>query len=356
MEPSTELASDFNVARYHELRQHLIAMPANDDAWQELISAVQRRIEERFLRPVEKLARFDGSDKLHYRPGFAILALDCLLIDTIQSFREGRVTTGDVSAAQSFKTFLSSQRFEDFTRSDRGDFFQYVRNAILHNGETRKDWKIRIDTERMLERDPATNTRTINRQLFHAAVEAEFRDLIVLVQSGNAAARETFLRRLDAMAGFPIDPLRNFYFAYGSNLKDDECRRTAPTAEGYGIAFLPAHRLAFTKHSSTRQGDAATINKDQNSMVWGYVYRTTDGDKESLRKREGGYKEVPVTVYLTPPTAGDDPTPVRAFTFTAIAECPKHCGPPLTYIDLIIGGARERQLPDDYLKTLANHH
>ena len=64
----------------------------------------------------------------------------------------------------------------------QGEFFQYVRNAILHNGETRKDWKIRIDTERMLERDPITNTRTINRRHLHAAIEAEFRDLLVLVQ------------------------------------------------------------------------------------------------------------------------------------------------------------------------------
>jgi len=90
-------------------------------------------------------------------------------------------------------------------------------------------------------------------------------------------------------------------------------------------------------------------------MVWGYVYRTTDDDREALRKREGGYKEVEVTVYLMPPTPGDYPTPVRAFTFEAFAECPKRCGPPLTYIDLITSGAKERQLPDDYLQTLASH-
>ena len=128
----------------------------------------------------------------------AILALDCLLIDTIQSFREGRITTGDVSPAQSFKTFLSSQRFADFTRSDRGEFFQYVRNAILHNGETRKDWKIRIDTKRVLERDPVMKTRTINRHHFHTAIEQEFRDLVAVLESGDVKARQQLLRRLEA--------------------------------------------------------------------------------------------------------------------------------------------------------------
>ena len=221
--------------------------------------------------------------------------------------------------------------------------------------ETRKDWKIRVDTAHMLERDQITRARTINRRHFHAAIEAEFRDLIVLVQSGDAAARESFLRRLDAMAGFPINTLQNFYFAYGSNLKHAECLRTAPNAEGCGVAFLPAHRLAFTKHSSTRHGDAATIKKDPNAMVWGYVYRTTDDDWEALRMREGGYEEIEVTVYLTPPTSEDDPTPLRAFTFVAITECPKHCGPPVAYIDLIVAGATERQLPSDYLRAIANH-
>jgi hypothetical protein len=147
----------------------------------------------------------------------------------------------------------------------------------------------------MLERDPVTKTLTINRQAFHSAVEAEFRDLIALLESGDADARARFLRRLDAMAGLPIRALRNFYFAYGSNLKEEECRRTAHQAESYGVAFLPGYRLAFTKHSITRNGDAANITQDSTSMVWGYVYRITEEDREALRKREGGYRDEAVT-------------------------------------------------------------
>jgi cation transport regulator ChaC len=302
--------------------------------------------------PIAELARFDDEDELPYRPGFAILALDCLLIDTIQSSREGRVTTGDVSSAQSFKNFLSSPRFTDFAKNDRGEFFQYVRNAILHNGETRKDWKIRIDAHRMLERDPVTRTRTINRQHFHAAIEAEFQDLVAQLRAGNVEARRQFLRRMDAMAGIPIEALRNFYFAYGSNLKDKECRRTAPTAEAYAVAFLPSYRLEFTKHSTTRNGDAATIEKDPTSMVWGYVYRISDEDREALRKREGGYAEVTMTVYLMPPTADDDPTAQEAFTFIANQECSEQCGPPAPYLELIIQGSEERELPEAYRQAL----
>jgi hypothetical protein len=317
MDPTTELASGFTVAQYQELRPHLTDDAPDEESWREVITAMQRRILERFLSPIEELARFDEEDELPFRPGFAILALDCLLIDTIQSFREGRVVTGEISPAQSFKVFLSSPRFADFGKNDRGDFFQYVRNAILHNGETRKDWKIRIDTEQMLRRDPITKTRTINRRHFHAAIEGEFQDLISLLETGNRQTRARFLKRLDAMAAFPVAPMRSFYFAYGSNLQKQECRRTAPTAEGYGIAFLPGYRLTFSKHSTTRQGDAATIREDPTGIVWGCVYRITDEDREFLRQREAGYSEFTTTIYLMAPTPGDDPTPQEAFTFIA---------------------------------------
>lgn len=352
IESETELASGFTVKRYCDLRPQLTGDQPDESAWREVIDAVQRRIQERYLTPIEELARFDDEDELPYRPGFAILALDCLLIDTIQSFREGRVTTGDVSPAHSFKTFLRSPRFADFTSNDRGEFFQYVRNAILHNGETRKDWKIRIDNDRMLTRDPATKARTINRQHFHSAVQAEFQDLMRSLQERHADARAGFVRRLDAMAGLPLEALRNFYFAYGSNLMDEECRRTAPSAEGYSVAFLTGYKLAFTKHSSTRKGDAATIVKDPTRMVWGYVYRMTDLDKESLRKREGGYDEAEITVYLASPESNDAPTPQEAFTFIANQECPKRCGPPASYLDLIIEGAKEKGLPGAYQQML----
>jgi gamma-glutamylcyclotransferase len=260
-----------------------------------------------------------------------------------------------VSPAHSFKTFLSSPSFSDFKKNERGEFFHYVRNAILHNGETRKDWKIRIDTPRMLERDSTTKTRTINRRLFHAAVIREFRQLNAKLRTGDPTSRQQFLRRMDAIAGLPIDTMGNLYFAYGSNLLEAECHKTAPDAQPYASAFLPGYRLAFTKHSTTRGGDAATILPDENSMVWGFVYRVHDKDREHLRAREGGYEELPkTTVYLVAPTPGDDPTPITAFTFAATHICPKQCGPPSAYLDRIIEGATARQLPTAYQKRLTD--
>jgi len=242
--------------------------------------------------------------------------------------------------------------FSDFKSRDRDDFFQYVRSGLLHNGETRRDWKVRIDTPTLLARDPITGTRTLNRRFFHAGVVREFRSLCREVKTGAAEARRLFLRRMDSLAGLPISALRNLYFAYGSNLLDSEIRRTAPEAEPVGVTFLPRHRLVFNKHSVTRHCDAASIEKDSGRMVWGFLYRMHDQDREGLRKRENGYREVPdLVVYLTS-SGTKDVTPIEVFSFEVEKACASNCGPNAAYLELIVEGARKRLLPPDYCGAL----
>ena len=83
-------------------------------------------------------------------------------------------------------------------------------------------------------------------------------------------------------------PVTDLYFAYGSNLLDSEIRRHAPEAESVGVAFLAGYRLVFNKHSVSRGGDAASIEKSPSSVVWGYLYRLSDRDRNGLTRREKG--------------------------------------------------------------------
>lgn len=348
VELKTELASGFTVGRYHELKPSLLAQ--DSASWEEVIAAVVRRIEERYLAPIRDLEQHDALP-LRQRPtraGFAIVALDCLLIDTIQSFREGRSETAEISPSRSFEEFLFAAAFSDFSNRDRGSFFQNVRNALLHNGETRSNWKIRIGTRTMVTREGTT--RLLNRRLFHAAVLAEWNSFCALVSSRDELTRIAFLRRLDALSG--LGPEWQYYFAYGSNLLAAECARDAKDAVSRGRAFLPRHRVVFTKHSTTRNGDAASLVRDDCSVAWGYVYRVSRADVDALQRREVGYELVHVTVFedLYPfPKA----TPIPAITFVAAEQCSKKCGPPAEYLALVIEGARERSLPEYYLAALS---
>lgn len=350
MDPNTEIASSFTVGDYRRLRERLDPEVAASPDWQAVFRAFHRRILERFLQPIAELGRYDLLEELPMRPGFAILALDCLLIDTLQSFREGRCSTGELSTAASFRDFLrNAPAFGDFKSNDRADFFGDIRNGLLHNGETRHNWKIRIDTERLLKKDAESKTRTINRRLFHAGVLREYGRVCRELQYGDSDVRSRFLRRMDAICG--VAPRRSSYFAYGSNLLDSEMKQTSPSAKPVGRAYIPGYRLLFDKHSITRGSDAANITKDSSSMVWGFIYSLSDEERARLQDREGGYSEILATALLN--RVDDEASvPIDVFTFIAKAECLKSCGPSAEYVDLIVRGAKQRNLPADYIGSI----
>jgi hypothetical protein len=353
MDLNTEVASGFTVAQYRALREHLDIDNPDTEEWRQVLEAFHRRINERFLRPIEELTRYDDlviADR-PMRSGFAILALDCLLIDTIQSFREGRIGTGGNRSARSFKAFLRAKAFADFSSRDREEFYNYVRNALLHNGETRHDWKIQIGLPRLLTKDPETGARTINRRKFHAAVLGEYSDFREMISDlESAEARMCFLRRMDAICDWPTAPGGLLYFAYGSNLLDAEILRTAQIAVPIGKAYVLGQRLAFEKHSKTREGDAATLVSDAVSVVWGFVYQLDGKDMELLRARDGGYREIELDAVLLPDD--DTPTYSKVASFVAKEICEDRCGPSQSYLDLVIRGAEQRRLPSDYVGWL----
>jgi cation transport regulator ChaC len=352
---STEIASDFTAGDYHNLRDRLQIESAATPEWERVLGAFQKRIRERFLLPIAALACYDATPwrERPMRSGFAILTLDCLLIDTLQSFREGRIATGETSSAQSFKSFLKATPFSDFKSQDRSDFYSYVRNALLHNGETRQNWKIRINPATLLTKDPATGTRTLNRRLFHEGVVIEYDEFCSLLRrTESVGARKLFLKRMDALCDWPATPLKCNYFAYGSNLLENEIRKKLNYVqlEPYERAYLPGWRLVFDKHSQRRLGDAANLVQDSTSMVWGFVYRLDERGVALLEEQERGYQQERVDVRLQ--SVADTPSDVAAFTFVSKSPCPEACGPPSSYLNLIISGAEHRQLPADYIEWL----
>jgi gamma-glutamylcyclotransferase (GGCT)/AIG2-like uncharacterized protein YtfP len=77
------------------------------------------------------------------------------------------------------------------------------------------------------------------------------------------------------------------YFAYGSNVDWAQMNQRCPLAKFVCRAKLPAHRLAFTLKSATRDCGVADVLPDQTKDVWGVVYELPDNQLKNLDKREG---------------------------------------------------------------------
>ncbi len=130
--------------------------------------------------------------------GFAVVALDCLLIDTIQSFVEGESSSG----TEFFERFINEGYLNGDLGSRCDDFVRNVRNPVLHDGETRGNWLIRSDPSAgWIVRDDADGV-VLNRDALHGAIVRDFDAYLARLrdpQPIHDGLRDKFLRRLTAL-------------------------------------------------------------------------------------------------------------------------------------------------------------
>lgn len=154
---------------------------------------LRRRHEARFFGPIECLRTASNT---HEGYGFSMMALCCLLVETIQCYREGMPTTSRIEwralvsiqknelvplpyqlqktipkrDPQVFEQFFCD--FQDFFPNVNGsDFYRNIRNGLLHQAQTKDGWT--IDTRGSLICEPAPK-KHINRSLFAQALKSTF--------------------------------------------------------------------------------------------------------------------------------------------------------------------------------------
>jgi hypothetical protein len=94
---------------------------------------VKERFAERYLKPLDVDPR--------KRSGFASLAIGCLMIEALESFRQGWPNT-DRKGIEAFSLFFGHwSQFKDFEPLS-GAFYKHIRCGILHQAETTGGWRI----------------------------------------------------------------------------------------------------------------------------------------------------------------------------------------------------------------------
>ncbi|VVD05185.1 unnamed protein product [Leptidea sinapis] len=146
------------------------------------------------------------------------------------------------------------------------------------------------------------------------------------------------------------------YFAYGSNLLKKRIHINNPSAEFIGIGKLNNHQLNFIKYSDHWGGSSATIVPTENSFVWGAIWRLKNEDMSKLDWQEG----VDTNWYFakTVEVEAEDGTIVECRTYQQTTnppvrkegeDIPVDRRPSMTYLDCILRGAMECNLPKEYV-------
>ena len=146
------------------------------------------------------------------------------------------------------------------------------------------------------------------------------------------------------------------YFAYGSNLNlldlSDWCKRKKekpPQLQNPEVAILENYRLDFTKYSPTRDGGVADIVYSTNDIVYGVVFDVSEDDVYILDKKEGHdyfYKRCRIKVKLLNEEIFDD-----VITYEVVDK-EDFISPTRDYIDIIINGATDFGLPENWINKL----
>lgn len=155
----------------------------------EIIRFLRDRYYERFFEPLKVLRNSLGNEQGH---GFAIMALCCLLIETLQSYRDGLASTnrGELSrlaqysppprfaihpsewpksGEEVFERYFATNSTL-FPNVDGREFYRNIRNGLLHQAQTKDGWLIKVRQEKLCD----ASKKIIDRDEFAKRLEDAF--------------------------------------------------------------------------------------------------------------------------------------------------------------------------------------
>lgn len=143
-----------------------------------------------------------------------------------------------------------------------------------------------------------------------------------------------------------------YHFAYGPNMNALQIGRLCSKPKVVAIARLPDHRVGFFGYSAVWDGAQESVVREPGHDVWGVVYKLSPSDNESLDAWQdvrmdgnGNYFHYPARV------DGMD-----GRTYTVLLYKKERLGSPekpsRPYLDIIVSGAEEKQLPAEYVQEL----
>jgi hypothetical protein len=195
MKRNMEIAPGIKVEEWLKLK-----LNSNDSPdWEKAIEIFRIRIEKRYFEPVKIIIQNDSTRNPIY--GFTVLAIDCLLIETLQSFKEGWPDTYSKEKQKKvFFNFLTSTKsFKSHFDKEKAIIFQdHYRNGILHQGEIKYNSIVTTSNkESLVSWNPTNKEMIINRKIFHDLLLKEFNNYIDQLKNGDLKLRKNFITKMN---------------------------------------------------------------------------------------------------------------------------------------------------------------
>lgn len=144
-----------------------------------------------------------------------------------------------------------------------------------------------------------------------------------------------------------LRPEYELYFAYGSNMLEQRLKDRVKSAEFFSSAWIRGWEVRFHKRSIDGSGKADLVQTgDLEDIVHGVVYQFDPNERDALNEAERGYDRAAIQVHTD---SGDRDVTTYLARRGRIDESLK---PYTWYRDLILCGAEQHGLPEDYRRKI----
>lgn len=177
-----KIAGNLTISNSDELSNILSC--ENDGNWGLAFYFFEERIRTRYINPIKSILEI--GDNLG--EGFAVVNLQCSLIETIESFINGWEFKSEpygwyningkkdklkIKNLDIFESFFDKRKpFKDYEEKIDGKlFYQDVRCGLLHETQTKNNWKIKASTTNNKAYELDNNYKIIYRENFQIDLE-----------------------------------------------------------------------------------------------------------------------------------------------------------------------------------------
>lgn len=185
-----------------------LSIESEGSKWDKALDIFRDRFWGRFFKPVSLIRGCEFA-------GFAVMALDCLLIETLQQFRHGckespkgyyqeGTLKGRSRAKEFYASFFVDFCFDCFDKHKAETFYDEIRCGILHQAETKGNSLIRKVGELVAVTDDGKSLN-INREAFHKKLLDVFEDYAKkLGDPSNVELRKNFIKKMNSICRLEV--------------------------------------------------------------------------------------------------------------------------------------------------------
>ena len=199
-----EIAPNYTVGGWKALKLENLNDPTSND-WKTAFKIFETRIRCRYLDPVDKLIDFE-KNCLRKTFGFTILSIDCLVIETLQGFREGKTNHRGISERLFTKFLTDWDVFNECVPSEvetaacAKKIYQGYRCELHHSGATHDAFRV-LARGRLFD-FKSDREVSVNRTLLHKHLKNEFDTYLTELRGQQAAdLRRMFRQKMDFICG-----------------------------------------------------------------------------------------------------------------------------------------------------------